>query len=249
MKLDRTLVEIFNLNSNSDKLKLRKLLDTVGESIQDHIELGDKKYLLVRNTMSNLLEEGQYHGSDVNVAIATTITAGARVIMSTFKNNPDYRLYYSDTDSVVIDRELDPGLVGNQLGQLKLEKVIAKAVFLAPKVYGLIDVNGNETIKIKGVTDEIIKNVHINDLEHLLIKDSSKVFNQSKWYKSLIQGSITINDVLYNLKVTSNKRAAVYNEGIFNNTEPLNYDDDLDKLFYFTPTRLIIFLGFSSTLI
>jgi hypothetical protein len=38
-------------------------------------------------------------------------------------------------------------------------------------------------------------------------------------------GSITITDVLYNLKVTSNKRNAIYVDGVFNSTEPVNYDD------------------------
>jgi hypothetical protein len=42
-------------------------------------------------------------------------------------------------------------MVGKELGQVKLEHLISKAVFLAPKVYGLIDVNGDEVIKIKGV--------------------------------------------------------------------------------------------------
>ena len=225
MKVERTIVDIFNLNVDADKLALRRLLDTVAESIQDHVELGNNKYLFVRSALSDIMNDDTFHGSDVNIAIASTITAGARVYMSTFKNNPDFNLYYSDTDSIVIDRQLDDKLIGTQLGQLKLEHVINKAVFLAPKVYGFIDVEGNEVIKIKGVTDEITSNIHINDLEYLLILDANKVFSQHKWYKSLMGGSITITDVLYNLKVTSNKRNAIYVDGVFNSTEPVNYDD------------------------
>ena len=225
MKMERTIVDIFNLNVDADKLALRKLLDTVAESIQDHVELGNNKYLFVRSALSDIMNDDTFHGSDVNIAIASTITAGARVYMSTFKNNPDFNLYYSDTDSIVIDRQLDDKLIGTHLGQVKLEHVINKAVFLAPKVYGFIDTEGNEVIKIKGVTDEITSNIHINDLEYLLILDANKVFSQHKWYKNLIGGNIKITDVLYNLKVTSNKRNAIYVDGIFNNTEPVNYDD------------------------
>ena len=57
---------------------------------------------------------------------------------------------------------------------MKLEHTIDRGVFLAPKVYGLIDINGNEVIKVKGVTQEIASDLHFNDLEQLLIEDSSK---------------------------------------------------------------------------
>jgi DNA polymerase type B, organellar and viral len=103
MKMERTVVDIFNLNVDADKLALRKLLDTVAESIQDHVELGDNKYLFVRSALSNVFNDDNYHGSDVNIAIASAITAAARVQMSVFKNNPNFNLYYSDTDSIVID--------------------------------------------------------------------------------------------------------------------------------------------------
>jgi len=51
----------------------------------------------------------------------------------TFKHNKDYNLYYSDTDSVVIDKPLPDYLVGNNLGQLKLEHAINRAFFLLLK--------------------------------------------------------------------------------------------------------------------
>ena len=213
MKLEKTIVDIFNLNLSTDRIAFKALTDKVGESIQDHVELGDNKYLFVRSTTSALLEEDSYHGSDVNIAIASTITAAARVHMSQFKNNPNFNLYYSDTDSVVTDKAIEPKLIGEALGQVKLEHIIKKAVFLAPKVYGLVDVTGKETIKIKGITDEITSTIHINDLDYLLIHDTNKVFNQHKWYKSLLGGTITISDVLYNLKVTSNKRITIYEDG------------------------------------
>jgi len=225
MKVENTTTDIFNLNSEEGKKAQRDLLDTAGESIIDFIELGDNKYIFIRNILSDIFNEDSYHGSDVNIAIASTITAGARVYMSAFKNQSAYNLYYSDTDSIVIDKPLNPRLVGNKLGQLKLEHTISKAVFLAPKVYGLVDVDGNETIKIKGISNEVTSNINITDLKSLLKQDSSKVFNQQKWFKNLVRGDISISDVLYNLKVTSNKRRCVYVEGIFNSTEPFNYDE------------------------
>lgn len=206
MKTQSTTVEIYNLVSETGRLALKSLLVKAGSSIQDFIEFDDNKYLFIRDRVSDIFNDDEpYHGSDVNIAIASTITAAARVHMSFFKNNPNFKLYYSDTDSAVTNAPLDPSLIGDALGQLKLEYVIKKAVFLAPKVYGFITVADEEVIKIKGVTHKVSSNIHFNELELLLHEDANRVFTQEKWYKSLLLGEITITDVLYNLKVTSNK--------------------------------------------
>jgi len=36
----------------------------------------------------------------ISIGIASAVTAYSRVYMSKFKNNPNYNLYYSDTDSI-----------------------------------------------------------------------------------------------------------------------------------------------------
>ena len=90
--------------------------------------------------------------------------------MSYFKNNSDFNLYYSDTDSAVIDAQLHPDLVGTELGQFKLEHTIKRGVFIAPKVYGFIDIDNKTTIKIKGVSDSISKDVDIYTLESVLLE-------------------------------------------------------------------------------
>ena len=43
------------------------------------------------------------------------------------------------------------------LGQIKLEYTIEKAVFLAPKVYGIEDENGKTILKIKCETSKAIE--------------------------------------------------------------------------------------------
>ena len=180
-------------------------------------------------------KEDMYHGQDINIAIASAITAGARVHMSLFKNNPLFNLYYSDTDSSVVDKPLPEELVGSRLGQVKLEHVINKAVFLAPKVYGLVDIDGNEIIKVKGITHEKALELNFYNLEQLLVKDSSREFNQEKWFKKVLEGEISVADMAYTLKVTSNKRAPIYvnNDGfdIYSNTLPYNYDEITSKIY------------------
>jgi hypothetical protein len=52
-----------------------------------------------------------------------------------FKNLLYNSLYYSDTDSLILANELNDNIVGNKLGQWKLEAVIEKGIFLRPKFY------------------------------------------------------------------------------------------------------------------
>jgi DNA polymerase elongation subunit (family B) len=108
---------------------------------------------------------------NVNVAIAAAITAYARIHMSQFKNNPNFNLYYSDTDSIYIDRPLPPEFISNtKLGKLKLENVLNDAIFLAPKVYYLETEDGKTIYKVKGLKHIIELNKV--DFENLLFKQS-----------------------------------------------------------------------------
>ena len=87
--------------------------------------------------------------------------------MSFFKNNTDFKLYYSDTDCVVINRPLPLYLVGQGLGLMKLEHVIDRAVFLAPKVYSLKLPDGTEITKVKGIAKDSLGDANYNNLRNL----------------------------------------------------------------------------------
>jgi len=56
-----------------------------------------------------------------NVAIASAITAYARIRMMDFKTIPGVTVFYTDTDSVFMDKELPTEMVGDELGQMKDE--------------------------------------------------------------------------------------------------------------------------------
>jgi hypothetical protein len=201
MKDEITIMEILDNITPEDKALLASTLDLYGTSFTDILNL-DSHTLIIRKDQADLTyneKEEIYlpggRGTEVNVAIASAITAEARIHMSIFKNNPEFKNYYSDTDSIVTNKPLPDSMVGNALGQVKLEYVITKAVFLAPKVYAFITVpggsEGKEIIKVKGLTNEVISKLNFSDLEALLIQDSSREFNQEKWFKSVINGQIT----------------------------------------------------------
>ena len=152
--------------------------------------------------------------------------------MSQFKNNPDFKLFYSDTDSVYTNKPLPSHLISNtELGLLKLERICKDAVFLSPKVYGLVEENGNEIIKVKGLDSKSLSNLNLDTFKTLLAKDTNLNFHQDKWFKDLIDGNITIKDQLYTLKVTENKRRLIYNnDGILIGTTPFIINDNKDIL-------------------
>lgn len=149
MKLEFTEISIYDTSTDEGKDFFEEMLDQYQETIHDYIKIGNK-YLIVRNSLFPLKyneELDKYHGQDINIAIASAITAGARVHMSKFKNNPDFNLYYSDTDSGVFDQPLPAEFVGNKLGQFKLEYVLTKAIFLAPPKGQFTDLQMKEVMK------------------------------------------------------------------------------------------------------
>ena len=76
------------------------------------------------------------------VQISCAIAAYARLSINPFKNISSNSLYYSDTDSIILEKELTENIVGNELGQWKLEAVIEKGIFIRPKLYSYFTVDG-----------------------------------------------------------------------------------------------------------
>jgi hypothetical protein len=86
-----------------------------------------------------------------NVAIASAITSRAQMIMMDYKNNPNFEIYYTDTDSIFTNKPLPDYMVGNALGQMKNETLdkygieyLDKACFVGIKKYGLVVTDKND---------------------------------------------------------------------------------------------------------
>lgn len=61
--------------------------------------------------------------------------------------------------------------------------------------------------------ESILKsNFTIDDLEFLLFEDQKYVFDQKNWCKFILEGEISIKDILYVLRLTSNKRKLIFEE-------------------------------------
>jgi DNA polymerase type B, organellar and viral len=154
---------------------------------------------------------------NISTPIAMFITAYARIHMAKFKVKYQNNLYYSDTDSLVLNTELPREVISNSLGDFKLEHIIKKGIFIAPKVYALVLEDGSEEIKIKGSKVKI----SYSEMEALLHKDALKIITQEKWLKNIEGQHIKIVETLYSLRVTDNKRNLIYKDGILIDTKPI----------------------------
>ncbi len=174
-------------------------------TIEDWIEV-DKDNILI-TYKSNIEDEGvmdiEYNNS---ICIASAITAYSRVFMCIFKNNPDFILYYGDTDSGFIEGKLPDSMVGKELGQFKLEKTYKEIVFLGPKIYSGITDDGKTITKIKGFKNS--KDLSFEEMKSLLVEDSKLELNHTKWFRTLDR--IKMKEQPYILTSTINKRDIVY---------------------------------------
>jgi len=163
-------------------------------------------------------EGDRYNLANISLPMAMFVTAYARMVMSKYKVKYADNLYYSDTDSIVLDKPLPDSVVSDtQLGLFKLEHEIQEGVFIAPKVYAFTSKNGDYICKIKGSKHKI----DFDTMKSLLTKDSCYQIEQSKWYRSLTNSNITIKGQMYKLQATDNKRSFIYQDDIWVDTKPL----------------------------
>lgn len=192
---------------------------------EDIVNLNNGSSLIVYSNKYN--EKGStFTHKNINVAIASYITSYARIFMYNVLTQKGYKIYYMDTDSVVVDKPIDNKLIhDSKLGLLSLDLKYDEFVAIAPKVYGGIgtDSKGNksEFVKIKGFKNSI----PFSDLKKLLVIDSNLTLNQEKWYKDFSSGSISIIPQQYLLSSTENKRKYVVENNTLTNTVPYNLKD------------------------
>jgi DNA polymerase type B, organellar and viral len=134
-----------------------------------------------------------------HVGIASAVTSYARIEMMELKMlliRLGIKLYYTDTDSIFVDKELPEYLIGKELGQLKDElngKVIKKGYFLGIKKYGYIDQNDKVHSIFSGVGRNTLSWSEIEAIANgsTVIKDSG-----IKFFKSFNNLNISIKNNL-----------------------------------------------------
>jgi hypothetical protein len=154
-----------------------------------------------------------------NVAIAvilrikSAITSYSRVHMAKIKLyciENDIKIFYFDTDSIFTNKPLPDSMIGKELGLLKLEYIFKEAVFLGPKIYAGITIDGNYISKVKGFKNS--KEIPFDKMKSLLIKDSVLHLNHTLWFRSFKKSNISLKNLTYEFRATENKRKFIFNE-------------------------------------
>ena len=183
--------------------------------------------LLGLNSILKTDVNNNYHFVKSNVAIASAITAYARIHMIEFKLDPG--CVYTDTDSIFTTNNLSNEYLSEELGYFKDElkgNIIQEAYFLGVKQYGYwyYDVNNNNEKIEKSVFAGIDRNT-------IPFKDIIKIFNGEtlyreqpmRFFKSLSNLNISIKPIKVSLKFAPNKKLInniYYPKEIYNTNHP-----------------------------
>ena len=204
----------------SNNKAVNYLMDPNKEIIDHYVFENNTEFIRYTEILAEEKTDNNLNGPNVSIAIASAVVAYGRIKINQLKHLEGVNTYYSDTDSVFIDKPLSSELVGKKLGQLKLENTIKIANFIAPKVYGLVNNKYDNIVKVKGLNSNIL----FYELNMILYKNSSITKYQEKWYRKWDEGKIFIRNEIYSLLVTNNKRQLIYNScGKLIGTKPYIY--------------------------
>lgn len=141
------------------KMKSTPSLDKLNKAFEEKI-IDRSQY----NFYMSFVQKKSDH-SNVAVQIASSITAYARLEMHKYKVLDNYQVYYSDTDSLFLDKPLPANFVSDKLiGKFKLEGEVKEAFFAAPKLYTVTYKNEISITKAKGLSSVNIEESFIKDI-------------------------------------------------------------------------------------
>jgi hypothetical protein len=177
--------------------------------------------------LHGLEEYGQLsHKLDINnkefqtsLPIAIAISSYARMYMHSVIQHVlslGGEVYYIDTDSIVTDVELPAELVGEDIGQFKLEFLAKEAYFIAPKLYYLQN-NDNIIIKAKTLGGDCLKKKDFEDMSYgRMIKKDRKTF-----LSNIKKSKISLVDITMHLNPILRKRQSHFQSGQMTFTSPV----------------------------
>lgn len=161
----------------------------VDKEICDSLNV-DYKQTVLNNLINN--QESDVSNKDISIVIASAVTSYARIFMSKVKLDileKGNLIYYTDTDSIVTNKPLDPSLVGIELGKFKLEHNVQRGYFISSKTYLLVSEKGKGiVIKAKGVND---KSLNENSFIRLL-KGKDVLSNRQETIRSYSEGFVNL---------------------------------------------------------
>lgn len=166
------------------------------------------------------------------IALASAITAYSRMIVDPFKRIPNNECYYSDTDSVFLEKPQDISHLSNDLGNMKNEippngskldedsnYYVTDAVFVAPKMYGYKTHDGITKSVVKGVSRDSIS---LEDQNKFI--DHDNYIYPTNSIKRLSRTIISIKEVDFTANISGifNKRDKIFKDNRWVDTKPIS---------------------------
>jgi len=213
---------IITQNVNSEELE--EILQTKIVETVITIKTGSYVVLMKGNLNHQLIHQLNYtldltdykklkRNVKTNVAIAAAVTAYAQIEMIKYKTLPGYEVYYSDTDSIFLNKPLPNKMVGKELGLMKNELIqlntnsIDKTYFLGNKKYGYRFTNKDNQI----IDKSIFSGAKRDSLTFEEIEKISKGYTITKTYPNIFMRNfqkmqIAIKDRKISLSISTNKK-------------------------------------------
>ena len=175
----------------------------------------DDEVSYIEDIVSKRRYKGKRHCS---IGISAAIAAEGWIYMQ--KISQDLKVYYLDTDSLVLDKPLPKDLVNNSIGKFKLENKIKEGYFVKGKFYWFLNEHGKEIIKSAGLKSNLLCKDHFLDLYHgKSIKiNTTKLSRDIKKGHGIIENRLVMEiSPLYNY---TSPRKLIYKQGIWTHSIP-----------------------------
>lgn len=223
ISLDKPITEIMSKRGFEDKSLMHKIMSYKDLS-KDRVLVSyipKLDYELINSYNLDFIKiVAKYKDKEIqpmdntSIVISAAVTAYARIHITKLKLDilkQGGNLYYSDTDSIVTDIQLDDSLVSSdKLGLLKLEHVIDEAIFISNKIYWMCDIQNKFHVRAKG-----IKSNSLSYTDFLKLLNNKNIYTavktQSKMYWDLGYVSIENKDMIQINSNSYTKRIKLFN--------------------------------------
>jgi hypothetical protein len=176
---------------------------------------------------------------ETSLPIAIATTAYARMYMNQFIQK--YNVFNTDTDSLAIDTPLPEELIGDKLGQFKLEMLANEAYFISPKLYYLKN-DMKEIIKARTLGGHSLIKQDFIDMSYGL----SIIKNRPTFISSIKDLSVSLTNTILELNPIITKRYPIYSTvtGQILKTRPLYVNNGIiEKVNINIKTNIIPYKG------
>lgn len=152
---------------------------------------------------------------NISIAVSAAIASYSRIYMHkiiTDMLDKKAKVYYTDTDSIILNKPLPNELVGSKIGQFKLvHDNIVEAYFPTSKIYALVLDTGEEVLKFSGLNKGSYTIQHI---KALLEKETIKIVNKRQ-VKDLYSSLYQEKEIEMNISSNYDKRIKLYKKPKF----------------------------------